>query len=510
LDFSALAEPCEGCRIQSAGAWSAPFRVAEDVLAPLVTSSLSYFYDNRSGVPILMPYAGEPRWSRPAGHSNDAHVTCHPEHPCDYFLDASGGWYDAGDYGKYLVNGGLALFLLQNLYEHQRLSGLSAFEDGALAIPEQANAVPDLLDEARFEGEFFLRMQIPQGAWSGMAHHKIHGDDWTSLGTAPVEDTQARYLYPASTAATLNLAATAAQAARLFRDYDSAFAARALAAARAAYDAALAHPAEYAGNQAKGGGPYDDSYVDDEFAWAAAELWLTTDEPRYWDALRHSPLFGAVPSLVEGSRSDAGHYRALTWQNVEVLGTFSLLLQLDRLPVEDQDVLRANLLSAADRYVSVSEQEGYRLPYAAGRDGSYLWGSNVVVLSNAVVCAYAYDLVRNPRYLRAVQDALDYVLGRNALDRSYVTGFGLRPARFPHHRFWSHAVRSDRPPPPPGALVSGANSALADPAVKAAVPSGAPPQRCYVDDIEAYSVNEVAIHDNAALAWVAAYLDSAR
>jgi endoglucanase len=510
LDFSAFTEPCESCRLGSGDAVSAPFRVAEDALTPLVASALEYFYYNRSGTPIVMPYAGQPQWARPAGHLNDAKVSCHPEHPCDYSLDASGGWYDAGDYGKYLVNGGLALFLLQNLYEHQRWSGVSAFEDGALAIPEQSNSIPDLLDEARWEADFFLRMQIPSGPLAGMAHHKIHGDDWTSLGTAPADDTQTRYLYPASTAATLNLAATAAQASRLYRDHDSGFAARALAVAESAYEAALAHPTEFASTEANGGGPYDDRFVEDEFAWAAAELWLSTDAPRYWQALRSSPLFGAVPSLVEAPRSDAGHYRALTWQNVEALGTFSLLLQLDRLPAEEQALLRANLFAAAERFISVSEREGYHLPYAPGTDGSYLWGSNVVVLSNALVCAYAYDLSNDRRYLRAVQDALDYVLGRNTLDRSYVTGFGSRPPRFPHHRFWSHSVRSNRPKPPPGALVSGANSSLADPAVQAAVPSGAPAQRCYVDDIEAYSVNEVAIHDNAALAWVAAYLDSVR
>ncbi|HET9932305.1 MAG TPA: glycoside hydrolase family 9 protein [Polyangiaceae bacterium] len=510
LDFSAFTAHCESCRLEVEGASSAPFRIADDVLAPLISSSLEYFYYNRSGTPIVMPYAGELRWSRPAGHLGDSHVTCLKEHPCDYFLDASGGWYDAGDYGKYLVNGGLALFLLQNLFEHQRYSSLPAFDDGSLAIPEGGNGVPDLLDEARWESEFFLRMQIPSGPLAGMAHHKLHGTDWTSLGTAPDEDTQTRYLHPPSTAATLNLAATAAQASRLSREYDAPFAARSLAAAEAAYAAALAHPAEFAPNQSEGGGPYDDVYVEDEFYWAASELWLTTNDSRYWDALRRSPLFGAVPSLVEPSRSDAGHYRALTWQNVEALGTFSLLLGLERLPADARESLRANLLSAAERYVSVSEHEGYRLPYAPGKDGSYLWGSNVVVLSNAIVCAYAYDLVGDPRYLRVVQDALDYVLGRNALDRSYVTGVGERPVRFPHHRFWSHSVRAERPPPPAGAMVSGANSALADTAVKSAVPSGAPPQRCHVDDIEAYSVNEVAVHDNAALAWVATYLDSVR
>jgi endoglucanase len=269
LDFSSFAGPCEGCQLESAGARSAPFRVHEDVLRPLVTGALAYFYYNRSGVPIELPYAREAQWTRPAGHGGDAHVSCHPDRPCDYYLDASGGWYDAGDYGKYLVNGGLALFLLQNLYEHQRGRGLPAFDDGTLAIPEQKNAVPDLLDETRYEADFFLRMQVPSGPLRGMAHHKIHGNDWTSLGTAPEEDRQTRYVYPPSTAASLNLAATAAQASRLHSPYDAAFSKRARAVAEEAYRAALAHPSELAGTQSVGGGPYDDTYLEDEFAWAA-------------------------------------------------------------------------------------------------------------------------------------------------------------------------------------------------------------------------------------------------
>jgi endoglucanase len=101
---------------------------------------------------------------------------------------------------------------------------------------------------------------------------------------------------------------------------------------------------------------------------------------------------------------------------------------------------------------------------------------------------------------------MDYILGRNALDKSYVSGYGENPLRNPHHRFWARQVSSSSPPPPRGALSGGPNSSPSDPTARAAL-GGCRPQRCYIDDLNAYSVNEVAINWNSPLAWVAAFLD---
>lgn len=86
-------------------------------------------------------------------------------------------------------------------------------------------------------------MQVPAGQqYAGMANHKVADVDWTALPTDPAADTEQRVLYRPSTQATLNLAAVAAQGARLFAPYDDAFARRLLATARTAYAAALAEP----------------------------------------------------------------------------------------------------------------------------------------------------------------------------------------------------------------------------------------------------------------------------
>ena len=132
-------------------------------------------------------------------------------------LDVSGGWYDAGDHGKYVVNGGISTWELLSTYErarHARTGQTDKLGDGTLAIPESGNKVPDILDEARWELEFLLKMQVPDGKpLAGMAHHKMHDEQWTGLPLLPSDDPQKRELHPPSTAATLNLAATAAQAA---------------------------------------------------------------------------------------------------------------------------------------------------------------------------------------------------------------------------------------------------------------------------------------------------------
>ena len=102
---------------------------------------------------------------------------------------------------------------------------------------------------------------------------------------------------------------------------------------------------------------------------------------------------------------------------------------------------------------------------------------------------------------------MNYVLGRNPLDKSYVSGYGERPLQNPHHRFWAHQANATFPSPPPGVLSGGPNSGLQDPYVQAAGLAGCAPQKCYVDNIEAWSANEEAINWNAPLAWVAAFLD---
>ena len=504
VDFSSFAKAGAGYTLRvgtGAADASHPFDVGPRVYKKLKYDALAFFYQQRSGVPIEMPYAGDAKWARPAGHPDDKEVECLPEAHCDYMLDVSGGWYDAGDHGKYVVNGGIATWTLLDLYERAKSLGTAGdFADGKMNIPENHNGAPDLLDEARFELDFLIKMQVPEGKpLAGMAHHKMHDREWTALATRPERDNITRYLHAPSTAATLNLAATAAQGARIWRTIDPAFATRCLTSAERAWKAALAHPAVYAPtSDTMGGGPYEDDDVTDEFAWAASELLATTKKDEYRAFLDKSPHRLEVPTRAGGQTT------AMSWQVTSALGTISIAVAGSALPKEDVAAARAAVVKAADAFVALAKDQAFSVPF---RGEAYPWGSNSDVLNNAMVVGLAYDFTKDKKYADAAENALGYVLGTNPNDQSYVTGYGFRPLEHPHHRFWAHQANVTFPEAPPGIVSGGPNSGLQDDYVKAAGLEGCAPMKCWIDNIEAYSANEVAINWNAPLAWVAAFLD---
>ena len=282
-----------------------PSTIRADAYETLTYDALRYYYHNRSGIEIEEAYTGggqgsyaaDAKWARPAGHvseepnQGDVAVPCWPESEgaatsCDYTLDVTKGWYDAGDHGKYVVNSGISTWTLMNLYERSQLNGSSlaslSFADDTLNLPESGNDVPDLLDEIRWNLEFMLAMQVPEGDLAGMVHHKIHDFNWTGLGLAPHEDPQTRYLVPPTVTATLNVAATGAQCARIWQEIDAEFSERCLSAAESAWEAAQANPELYYDDCCNnGGGPYGDDDASDEFYWAATELFITTGEESY-------------------------------------------------------------------------------------------------------------------------------------------------------------------------------------------------------------------------------------
>jgi endoglucanase len=506
IDFSSFTKAGHGYTVRAGeGAASHPFDIAPGVYRALKYDALAVFYQLRSGVAITMPYAGDARWTHPLGHPGDRSVRCAPDSGCDYSLDVSGGWYDAGDQGKYVVNGGISVWTLLDQYERAQHLGRSVgdFGDGKMNIPENHNGVPDLLDEARWELEFLMKMQVPEGhPLAGMAHHKIHDESWTGLGTSPDRDPIPRYLRPVSTAATLNLAANTAQCARVWKAVDRPFSDRCLRSARRAWQAAVAHPAMYIPpTDSMGGGAYEDDQVADEFYWAAAELWITTGEGAFRDFVLHSPLRDVVPSEVDDRQTTSQ-----TWQHTAPLGTISLAVVPMDWTAEERAPARAAIVKAADAFLEIERSSGYRVSFRPGESG-LPWGSNAFPVNNAIELGLAYDFTKAAKYADGVVNALSYILGRNPLDQSYVTGYGARPLENPHHRFWARQADAAFPGPPPGVLSGGPNSHFQDPYVRAAGLRGCPPLKCFADNIEAYSVNEEAINWNAALAWTAAFLD---
>ncbi|MDT0346172.1 glycoside hydrolase family 9 protein [Streptomyces litchfieldiae] len=506
FDFSDVTEAGDGYTVTIDGQTSEPFAIGDDLYSSLRSDALAYFYHNRSGIEIDADLVGA-EYARPAGHVNvapnqgDDGVTCWAADPCDYTLDAAGGWYDAGDHGKYVVNGGISVAQLLSSYERTLTTEGADGEplgDGALAVPEQGNGVPDILDEARWQLEFLVSMQVPAGEeLAGMAHHKLHDREWTGLPLRPDQDPQPRELHPPSTAATLNLAAAAAQGARLFEEYDPAFAEELRTAAVTAYAAAEANPAIYADpNDGVGGGAYSDNNVTDEFYWAASELFITTGE----DAYRQDVLGSEVHGDAEATFPRGG----FGWGSTAALGALSLATVDNGLTADQLAGVRATLAEAADGFAADAQAAAYGVPLA-GAD-NYVWGSNSQVMNNMVVLAVAHDLTGDNTYRDAVLSGFDYLLGRNPLNLSYVTGYGERDVENQHHRFWANQLNASLPNPPAGSVAGGPNSALQDPIAEDML-QGCAPAMCYIDHIESYATNEVTINWNAPLAWLASYAD---
>ena len=297
ITFRAVTESGDGYRVLADGAVSQPFTIGANPYGALVADALRFFTLQRSGFAIDCSVA--PGYERPAGHAGvppnrgDTRVRAwsgpdaerlYPGWRCDGEFDVSGGWYDAGDHGKYVVNAGLSVTQL-----------LSARERSMRYRPTRgrASSIDDaLLTECRWELDWMLRMQVPAGQpLAGMAFHRVHGTEWAPIPTWPHEDPIERVLHRPSTSATLNLAAAAAHGARVFGSVDAAYSARLLGAARLAYRAARDSPVLLAPDDqgAYGGGPYNDDELDDECYWAAVELFLATDEDTFLVDLDDSP-----------------------------------------------------------------------------------------------------------------------------------------------------------------------------------------------------------------------------
>ena len=490
-----------------------------ETYSSLLYDSLNYFYQNRSGIEIESDFisSGEAsELARAAGHPKDM---AEIEQTWGYSgssgsIDVTGGWYDAGDHGKYVVNGGFSLWLMQNQYETALKYGFEdAYGDGTMLLPENTNGTPDLLDEARWEMEWMLKMIVESGEYKGMAYHKAHDEKWTALGIAPADDDMKRIVKPPTTAATLNLAACGAQAARLWKDYDNDFAEQCLTAAKNAFAAAKKHPEMYAPlDESIGGGAYGDTDVEDEFCWAALELFITTGDEDYYDEATENKFFLDVPQTLGGGES-VDTVGSFDWGNTGGLATLSAALNTDKFDKGDAEIIQEAIVSAADNFISLEENQGYGVPYGQSKlsyndsDEGYIWGSNSFVTDNAIVIAYAYLLTKDESYLDGAIGGMDYILGRNAMDYSYVTGYGTHAIEYPHHRYWARQIDETFPKAPNGVMCGGPNSGMQDPWVQGSgwKKGEIPPQKCYLDNIEAWSVNECTINWNASLAWLAGF-----
>jgi endoglucanase len=482
-DFSALAQPGR-YRLQVAGLPpSAPFVVAPDAYAALNAAALKFFYFNRASIALDAAHAGV--WARPAGHPDD-HVLVHasaasPGRPAGTVIAAPKGWYDAGDYNKYIVNSGISTYTVLAAWEHYP----AFFKAQNLNIPESGNGLPDVLNEALWNLEWMLAMQDPA---DGGVYHKLTDQGFDGI-VLPHQARHDRYVVMKATAATLDFAAVMAQASRVFAAFETqrpGLSARMLAASRRAWDWAQAHPdVHYRQPPDVHTGGYEDAKLADEFAWAAAELFITTRDASYWQAFRKS----APPNSLPG------------WADVAGLAWTSLAQHRDRLAPTDRAEVEAQVMGLAESLASRWQASPYRV---AMQDQDFIWGSNSVALNQALMLIQGYRLSGERRMLDAAQSALDLVLGRHPTGHAMVTGFGTVSPQHPHHR---PSGALPQLPPVPGMVVGGPKSGEKGDCPGQAYPSQAP-AKAYLDALCSYTTNEIAINWNAPLVYVSAALQA--
>lgn len=481
FDLSGLTVP--GLYYVVANKQRVPLTVSEKALSSIADASIKSFYYQRTAMPIEAEYAG--KWTRPAGHP-DTHVLVHPaaasiQRPAGTVICSPKGWYDAGDYNKYVVNSAFAMGLMLSMYEIIP----QHFDAHRVNIPESNNSTADILDENMWNLEWLFTMQD----YDGGAYHKLTTPNFEGF-IKPTECKQQRYVTQKTTCATLDLAAIMAKCARIYKgnkDYAD-VSIRCINSARAAYEWAKKNPEVFYRQDSLNviyapkvnTGAYGDGNANDEFFWAATELYLATGDKTYLDdAMEYAP----------------DHFSTPSWAGVSALASFALSAQ-ENLPAEAKALQKQQdslLLAYAKKVTDINiTKTSFYSPYGNSRRDFY-WGCNSDGCGvQGVSLLFAYKISGDKEYLRnAFRDA-DYMLGRNATGYCYVTGFGQKPSAHPHH---SLSETDDIEEPLPGFLVGGPNPEKQD---GCEFPSDYADE-CYADVMQSYASNEIAINWSATL-----------
>lgn len=461
---------------------SYPFRIDADVHKKAATAVLKGFYYMRSSIPLEETFAG--KWHRAAGHA-DTVVLVHPsaasaKRPAGTIIASPGGWYDAGDYNKYVVNSGITTGTLLAAYEDfpEYFSNLHTH------IPESNNSVPDILDEALYNMRWMLTMQDPA---DGGVYHKCSNAAFDGM-VQPGVTKLPRYVVQKGTAATLDFAAVMAQGSRIFKKYDQQFPGLSdslLKAALHAWKWAQQHPAvEYNQDEINKRfepkittGAYGDRTFADEWFWAATELFGTTGKKVFYDSItKHVSDSATLPS----------------WGNVRMLGYYSMARLKSSLPSfakATADELAKRMLRFADGYLPRLATNAFAT-VMGGPPNEFNWGSNSNAANQGIALINAYLITKDKKYIDAALTNVDYLLGRNATGYCFVTGIGSKSTMRPHHR---PSIADGIVEPVPGLLVGGPNPGMQDHAYY----EHTEPERAYSDTDASYASNEIAINWNA-------------
>lgn len=461
---------------------SAVFSIHNEVLSDVGKATLKGFYYQRSSIPLTYNYAD--KWHRSAGHP-DMEVLIHPsaaskERLAGTVLSVPGGWYDAGDYNKYIVNSGITTATLLSAYEFNS----DYYKKLVINIPESSNAIPDILDESLYNIRWMITMQDPN---DGGVYHKCTNAQFDGM-VMPGVTKATRYVVQKSTAATLDFAAVMAQSARIFKSFTNelpGLSDSCMKASIAAWNWAIQHP-DVIYNQDKINekfipkietGSYGDGNVNDEWFWAGAELFVATGQQQY---------------LKVFDRLQDGLMILPTWDNIAMLGVYTLLQSKQSLPQQYADKInwmKSKVIGLADEYVQYASNSAFRVAMGNNKK-DFVWGSNSNAANQGILLLYANKWTGKKDYLDVALANADYLLGRNATGYCFVTGFGSTSPMHPHHR---QSEADGIAEPVPGLLVGGPNPFRQDKCNYKFIET----ETAFTDDVCSYASNEIAINWNA-------------
>ncbi len=464
---------------------SAPFAISKTIYHQLKIDLLRSYYFQRCGCALTSAHAG--KYIHGCCHSTPATLLDDPS----VKLDLSGGWHDAGDYGRYVTAAATALAHL--------LYAFVLFPDRLLTpldIPESGNGTPDLLNECRYELTWLLKMQRADGG----VFHKV--STWHHAPfIMPEFDTAPLFAYAISTPATADFAAVMALASRVYAPLDKIFAEKLKNAALRSWDFLENHPEQsaFTNPPGSGTGEYGDFCDRDERFWAAAELFSLTGEEKFFDVL--SSLFREEFSKTALGYASTGGFGALSFYLSPVFEkTDSENLRQQEMNSLRNEI-RREFLAEANHCIVLNSKSAYPVAMA---EKDYHWGSNMTVMNRGILLILGFLFTGDKKYREAALAQLDYLLGRNALGFCYVTGHGTHSCLHPHMRtIFADGIEE----PIPGFVSGGPNMHPCDEVGKHQLPANTPPMKSYLDDYACYSLNEVTIYWNSPAVFVTAFFD---
>lgn len=489
-EFSQLTEEGSYKIVVNTGEESFAFPVKKNIYNDVVSKVMKSFYLQRCGCCITEEHGG-------IFHREECHIGETPYHSSTGLTgtkDVTGGWHDAGDFGRYITPAAVTVAPMLLGYEHFP----EKFQTFNAEIPEKGNGVPDILNEVRYELEWMLKMQETreESDKKGAVHYMVNSLKYVCC--TPDKSTVDQYIYDFCSRATADFAAVMAQASRIYKPFDNEFSDLCLKRALLAWDFIINHdiypekgflrPKDtetggYAGHRDL------NLFNKRDIIWPGVELFITTGDTAFQDA------------VTEGLMDKKAMTGGLIWfDKVGFPEVQYIMAKRSSVNKEVQKQVKEGFLNRYRNILKSSEQCGFHVSIL---EKEYTWGSNGEILTRGLMSLFAYMLTHEKEFEDLALNQLNYILGLNIHNLSFVVDLGTEFPRNIHHAtLASDGIDASFP----GLLAGGPNrSVQADEALGKAFKRGTPGALCYIDHGDSYSSNENCITYSASLPALAAW-----